>query len=151
MSMPTEMDHVPQDGPRSIGSKMYKYSPGCLCIVPAISYLSSLPLPSFIIISLSATLLMNTRGKNKSKHPGIPDMTPSQLSAAGLPRTPSTHQKKLTKNQEIASLKDELRSLRELISSVSRLAPSDTHYTALTITLFSRAVPTLVRNMTVQL
>ena len=150
--MPTETDHVPQNGPHAIGSKTYKYCPKYLCIVAAIFYLSSRPLPSFIDISLSHfTSLMKTRGKNKTKHPGIPDMTPSQLSATGLSRTPATRQKKQTKNQEIASLKDELCSLQELISSVSHLALSDTYCTALTITLFSRAVPTHMQNMTVQL
>lgn len=62
---------------------------------------------------------MNTRRKNKSAHPGIPDMTPSQLSSAGLSRTPAAGGKKLTKNAQIVALQDEVRSLRELISSVT--------------------------------
>ena len=81
----------------------------------------------FIAPQLSATLSlfsMNTRKKNRSAHPGIPDMTRSQLSAAGLSRTsktPSTSSKKPTKDQQIAALKDELRAIRELVSIVSRL------------------------------
>jgi hypothetical protein len=76
----------------------------------------------FIVISLSATPFMNTRKKNKSKHPGIPDMTPSQLSSSGLSRVPPANSKKgPTKDQQIAALKDQLKSLRELISNVSRL------------------------------
>jgi hypothetical protein len=70
----------------------------------------------FIDISLSATPFMNTRRKNKSAHPGKPVMTPSQLSSAGLPvpRRP----KKLTKDQQIAALKDELRAAQEQVRNV---------------------------------
>ena len=67
---------------------------------------------------------MNTRRKNKAAHPGIPDMTPSQLSSAGLSRTSNTRRpsnKKLTKDQQIAALRDELRAAQELISSVTIL------------------------------
>ena len=71
---------------------------------------------------------MNTRKKNKSRHPGIPDMTPSQLASAGLSRVQNTRRasaKKPTKDQQIATLQDELRAVRELISNVSHFAP---HY-----------------------
>jgi hypothetical protein len=70
----------------------------------------------FIDISLSATPFMNTRRKNKLAHPGRPDMTPSQLSSAGLPvrRRP----KKLTKDQQIAALKDELRAAQEQVRNL---------------------------------
>jgi hypothetical protein len=72
----------------------------------------------FIDISLSATPFMNTRRKNKLAHPGRPDMTPSQLSSAGLPvrRRP----KKLTKDQQIAALKDELRAAQEQVRNLFR-------------------------------
>ena len=79
----------------------------------------------FIALQLSATLSllsMNTRRKNKSAHPGIPDMTPSQLLLAGLSRTVNTRRlpgKKPTKDQQIAALKEELRAAQELMSSVS--------------------------------
>ena len=63
-----------------------------------------------------------TRAKNKSANPGAPDMTRSQLVSASLshavnPRRPPN--KKLTKDQEIAALKDELRAAQELLSNVS--------------------------------
>ena len=49
-------------------------------------------------------------------------MTPSQLSSAGLSRTSTAHRpakkKKLTKDQQIAALENELRSTRELILMV---------------------------------
>ena len=70
---------------------------------------------------------MITRKKNKAAHPGIPDMTPSQLTSAGLSRAPNTRRpsntssKKQTKDQQIAALKDEIRDLRELILSVSQI------------------------------
>ena len=76
----------------------------------------------FIAIPLSVTRFMNTRKKNRSAHPGIPDMTPSQLRSAGVshtpkPRRPST--RKPTKDQQIAALQDELRAAQELIQNVS--------------------------------
>ena len=81
----------------------------------------------FIALQISAALsllLMNTRRKNQSAHPGIPDMTPSQLLSAGLSRTPNTRRtpgKRLTKDQQIAALKEELRAAQELMSRVSPL------------------------------
>lgn len=78
----------------------------------------------FIVLALSVTLSippMNTRQKNKSAHPGIPDMTASQLALAGLPHTTNKRRssnKKPTKDQQITALQDELRAIRELISSV---------------------------------
>lgn len=69
---------------------------------------------------------MITRKKNKSAHPGKPDMTPSQLTVAGLRRTSDSHRpstKKLTKDQQIAALRDELRVAQEAISSVSLFTP----------------------------
>ena len=65
---------------------------------------------------------MNTRKKNKSAHPGIPDMSLSQLSSAGSSSASKARlpaRKKLTKNQEIAALKDELHAAQEsMIASV---------------------------------
>ncbi|KAF9642383.1 hypothetical protein BDM02DRAFT_3133127 [Thelephora ganbajun] len=74
---------------------------------------------------------MNTRQKNKSAHPGIPDMTPSQLTSAGLSHAQDAHRpskKKLTKDQQIAALRDELRVTRELVVSNNRSeeVPMDT-------------------------
>jgi len=62
---------------------------------------------------------MNTRKKNKSARPGVPDMTRSQLALAGL-STPRSSNKKPTKTQEIAALKDELQAFRELVSNMAR-------------------------------
>ena len=87
----------------------------------------------FIVLTLFATLptlSMNTRQKNKTAHPGIPDMTPSQLALAGLPCTTNAHHtntshtsnKKPMKNQQITALKDELRAAQELILNVTSLS-----------------------------
>ena len=78
----------------------------------------------FIIVSLLVAPSMNTRKKNKSKHPGIPDMTPSQLASAGLSRAAATRRRGPTKDQQITSLQDELRDLRELIANVTRFTLS---------------------------
>jgi len=85
---------------------------------------------------------MDTRKKNKSTHPGIPDMTLSQLTSAGLARTPAPCRKKATKDQQIAALQDELRSIRELISNVTCFTSSIT--TLLTNPSIFRAIPTRV-------
>ena len=77
------------------------------------------PHPIFITFLLSATRLAvpmaNTRKKNKSVHPGAPDMTPSRLAAAGLSHLSKTRRppKQLTKDQRIAALEEELRIARE--------------------------------------
>ena len=55
----------------------------------------------------------STRSKNKTSHPGAPDMTPSQLASAGLPRP--TKPAKLSMAKEIAALKAELRAAQEVI------------------------------------
>ena len=46
-----------------------------------------------------------TRPKNKSSHPGAPDMTPSQRTLAGIA---PPKKKQPSKDQQIAALKDEL-------------------------------------------
>lgn len=65
--------------------------------------------------------MATTRRKNKSAHPGIPDMSPAQLLSAGLSRASTAPRppKKLTKPQEIAALKAEIQSLKELIAMVA--------------------------------
>lgn len=65
---------------------------------------------------------MVTRKKNKSAHPGVPDMTQSQLAASGLLDAPNANarapsRRRQTKAQEIAALKEELRVAREQIHS----------------------------------
>lgn len=75
-------------------------------------------IPLSIVFSPSIlTLSMITRKKNKTAHPGIPDMTPLQLASAGIshPRTARRSSKKLTKDQQIAALRDKLRAAEELI------------------------------------
>ena len=72
-----------------------------------------------VFITIPPSLMPSTRRKNKSTHPGIPDMTLSQLTSAGLSCAPAPRRKKLTKDQQIAALQDELRSIRELIANVT--------------------------------
>jgi hypothetical protein len=107
-----------------------------------------------IIVSLSATLFMNTRKKNKSTHPGVPDMTPSQLSSSGLSRIPAARSKKgPTKDQQIAALKDELKTLRELISSVSCLnfdSSLEYHNALINPFISCRTVQTCVQEVTIR-
>ena len=105
----TEMDHVllPSENINmtQVHSELSQY-----CLLSIVLQLLVLP----------STSSMNTCKKNKSAHPGIPDMTPSQLASAGLSHTPKTHRlsnKKLTKDQQIAALKDEIQAVRELILS----------------------------------
>ena len=82
--------------------------------------------PLVVILPSISAPLMNTRKKNKSAHAGIPDMTPFQLTSAQLasanfpPQPQAAHRslKKLTKDQQIAALKDELRATQELILNV---------------------------------
>ena len=143
MTTSTEMDHVPLH-------RAHKYTPAFFelpqyCLI-------------FITLLLSATLStssMNTRQKNQSSHPGIPDMTPSQLASAGLSHVRNSRRtsnkksnKKPTKDQQIAELKDQLRAAQDLISNVSHFAPHP-YLITLTNCLFSRAVrmslwPTIV-------
>ena len=64
---------------------------------------------------------MKTRHKNKSAHPGVPDMTQSQLTSSGLSGAPNARpplrRKRQTKAQEILALQEELRVTRELMIS----------------------------------
>ena len=127
----TETDHVPSSS-ENINTARVCYRPSYHPQLLSIAHqLSATPSPPS----------MKTRKKNQTAHPGIPDMTPSQLLSAGLSRTSntrrssntssrssntssrssSTSSKKLTKDQQIAALNDELRAIRELISSVSWL------------------------------
>lgn len=62
---------------------------------------------------------MNTRAKNKSKHPAAPIMTSAQLAAAGIAQPqPKRHRKAPTKNQRIADLEENLRAAEELLQMV---------------------------------
>jgi len=106
-------------------------------------------LPVFITISPFPAPSMDTRRKNKSTHPGLPDMTPSQLSSAGLTRTPAPRRKKATKDQQITALQDELRSIRELLSKVSHFTLS-TPSRRLPVPLFSRSILTHVRHVAIK-
>jgi hypothetical protein len=72
------------------------------------SILISLPLPTTLSMPPPAT-----RSKNKSAHPGAPDMTPSQLASVGLSRPAKPV--KMTMAKEIAALKAELRAAQEAI------------------------------------
>jgi hypothetical protein len=69
---------------------------------------------------------MNTHRKNKSAHPGTPDMTLSQLTLAGLSHAQNTRHpppnRKPTKDQQIAALEDKLRAAQELISNITHFA-----------------------------
>jgi len=69
---------------------------------------------------------MNTRKKNKSAHPGVPDMTRSQLASTGLSRRCHQPAKKKTKDQQIAALQEELRITREYLASTNRDDADDT-------------------------
>lgn len=116
--------------------------------------LSSLPQHSFHLLfntfSLSvtpSTPSMNTCRKNKSAHPGIPDMTPSQLASAGLSRARNAGRpsnKKPTKDQQIATLRNELRAAQELISSVTFFLLCVTRI-SVRLHTFSRAVSTTMQ------
>lgn len=81
----------------------------------------------FIYLLLSVALLkppMNTRRKNKTKHPGAPDMTPSQLASAGLPHTPRMRRplsKKKTKDQQLAAMREEMLAKDEEIHAQRHL------------------------------
>ena len=61
---------------------------------------------------------MNTRTKNKSKHPAAPTMTPGQLAAAGISKRQPKRYKKQTKDQCIAALEEDLRATQELLRTV---------------------------------
>ena len=61
---------------------------------------------------------MKTHAQNATKHPAAPVMTLAQLTAAGIPQ-PKCPQKKLTKDQCIAALEEDLCMTRELLQMVS--------------------------------
>jgi len=108
MTISAKMDHVPF-------YQTHKYGP----------VFSGLPRYCLIFIALPLSAVLSTpsmvtRKKNKSAHPGLPDMTPSQRASAGLSRAQGARSsnKKLTKDQQISALNDEVQELRELILSV---------------------------------
>ena len=94
----------------------------CLPLLLSI-FLHLLVLPVSLQLSVAPSVPpmppMTTRKQNKSAHPGIPDMTPSQLLAVGLPPTTprvSGKVKKLTKDQQIALLTEQLRASQGISS-----------------------------------
>ena len=135
MAMSTEMDHVPfyqthKYGPVFSGSPRYRLI--------------------FIALPLSAVLStpsMVTRKKNKSAHPGLPDMTPSQRASAGLShaRGARSSNKKPTKDQQISALNDEVQELRELILSVCYFSLCRPY--SLCSHLFPSSVPTSMQHV----
>lgn len=107
-----EMGHVPLH-------QAYKYSPG-ISSISSVSSLSYLSHSQSAIPSVSS--MPKTRTKNQSAHPGVPDMTPSQLALAGLSRAQNTPQPKkkkgLTGAKKIKALEEELRIAQEIIARV---------------------------------
>ena len=109
---PTKMDHVALH-------QAVKYDPA-FSLPP-----QHLPIHILIIAlspspSATPSVSMNTRRKNKSAHPGIPDMMPLQLASAGLPlvkptRPKPTLKKLSMKDQKIADLEEELRAAQAII------------------------------------
>lgn len=89
-----------------------------ISIPPSLSTTLSPPSPSTTLSPSMAPL--TTRSKNKTTHPGAPDMTPSQRSSAGLP--PAKKPAKLSQAKELAALKAELRAAQEIILNVSAFA-----------------------------
>ena len=83
------------------------------------------PLSLSIHLLLSTTLSplsmspATTRQKNKTSHPGAPDMTPSQLASAGIARLKKSSSKGPSKDQQITALKEELHAAQEAMSTVS--------------------------------
>ena len=78
------------------------------------------------LLSYPHFLSMNTRAKNKSKHPAAPVMTPAQLAAAGISQPQKRPARKQTKAQQIAALEEDLRVTQELLQVVSYACRS--HY-----------------------
>jgi len=96
---------------------------GSLALTNILYYLSLSSLLYFTCISPPSTCSpMNTRAKNKSKHPAAPVMTPAQLAAAGISQQKRS-KKKPTKDQHIAALEEDLRATRELLRMVILLLP----------------------------
>ena len=130
--------------------RLDKYSPG-------ISPLPQYPLTNLLFIALAPLVTlsissMNTRKKNKSAHPGIPDMSALQLASAGLSHIQNARRppsKKPTKDQQIAALKDELRIAREVISNVMCSTLHYLYFVALTSALSSIIPTTLQHPMTI--
>ena len=66
---------------------------------------------------------MKTCAGNQGKHPAVAVMTPTQLAAAGIP-APLPKKKKLSKDQRIAALEEDLRVTRELLQMVRTFSSS---------------------------
>ena len=115
--------NIYRNGPCSATLEEHKYSLGTFPVSSA--SFNIYPSPPLQLPATHLLPLMITHRKNKFANPGIPDMTPSQLSSAGLSHASSAHcvsgKKKLTKDQQIVALQDELRTAQELILSVCPL------------------------------
>lgn len=102
----TETDLVPSH-------RIHKCCTGTLCTTSVFS-LSRPHIFIFVSIALSPSVApltpsMMTRKKNKSAHPGVPDMTPAQLASANLPRTRTARclpKKRATKDQQKTAFLD---------------------------------------------
>lgn len=104
-----------RNGPHFAFFLGYKYCPGMFHFVSAYHSIYRL----FQLSVPPSTVSMNTRKKNKNAHPGAPDMTASQLRAAGVKNGTTPHRsKKMTKDQEIAALKHEVRMAQEAVLKV---------------------------------
>ena len=91
-------------------------SPLTTCIPLYLLLLLTLSFHSHFLLHLCSRL-MKTCTRNKSKHPAAPIMTPSQLSTAGI-STPNP-KKKLTKDQRILTLEEDLCLKRELLRTAA--------------------------------
>ena len=122
-----DCDKTCQNGPHSTVLRVYIYRPG-----KSPHVVSTFSLIYHSHTSQAAPFIvppMNTRKKNKSAHPGVPDMTRSQLASTGLSRRCHQPAKKKTKDQQIAALQEELRITREYLASTNRDDADDTEVT----------------------
>ena len=89
---------------------------------------------------------MKTRLKNQSAHPAAPVMTPAQLKAAGIakPQTKQS-QKKPTKDQQIAALKEDIRAMHDLLQVVCTMFTFPYHHSGFS-RLSTQNCPASVRN-----
>jgi hypothetical protein len=148
-----------RNGPRSVQPKcistaralpvspQYFRSHSHILILIFIAFRALSPTPS--------TFSMNTRRKNKSAHPGAPDMTPSQRASAGLPRARCPPKKKPTKEQQrLVALENELHATREQLLKATSVTDSNLFEVCtslLTSINFFRTVPRLVWVVTLTL
>ena len=102
--------NIYQNRPCSATLEEHKYGLGMFPVSSA--SFNIYPSPPLQLPATHLLPLMITCWKNKFANPGIPNMTPSQLSLAGLSRASSTRhvsgKKKPMKDQQIVALQDEL-------------------------------------------